>query len=99
MTKRKFFALVAVMTCGIMFAAGELDDAVLHGETDKERAIDYRPEGHYSTCKIIVPSFGLIRNERWCFLWRKNISIPKPLPLKESATISVPIQKKTWLAK
>lgn len=43
MTKRKFFALVAVMTCGIMFAAGELDDAVLHGETDKERAIDYRP--------------------------------------------------------
>lgn len=25
------------------FAAGELDEAVLHGDTDKERAIDYRP--------------------------------------------------------
>ena len=26
-----------------LFAAGELDDAVLHGETDKARAIDYAP--------------------------------------------------------
>ena len=24
-------------------AAGELEDAVLHGETDKARAIDYKP--------------------------------------------------------
>ena len=26
-----------------LFAAGELDEAVLHGETDKARAIDYAP--------------------------------------------------------
>ena len=30
------------MAC-IALADGELDSAVLHGETDKERAIDYQP--------------------------------------------------------
>ena len=33
----------AAMSAAAANAAGELDDAVLHGETDKARAIDYLP--------------------------------------------------------
>lgn len=41
---RTFAAFVAAFAASFAaLAAGELDEAVLHGDTDKERAIDYRP--------------------------------------------------------
>ena len=40
----KLLVAVACASFGAaLFAAGELDGAVLHGETDKARAIDYAP--------------------------------------------------------
>jgi hypothetical protein len=42
MKKMTAMLISAIVGCSL-FAAGELDDAVLHGETDKERAIDYKP--------------------------------------------------------
>ena len=42
--KLKLLVAAACAALGTaLFAAGELDDAVLHGETDKARAIDYAP--------------------------------------------------------
>ena len=43
MTIRKSFGLAFAMVPCVLWAAGPLDDAVLHGETDKARAIDYGP--------------------------------------------------------
>ena len=40
---RVYATCAALFAAFTAFAAGELDDAVLHGDTDKERAIDYRP--------------------------------------------------------
>ena len=43
MMKRMIAVLIAFAVGCSLYAAGELDNAVLHGETDKERAIDYAP--------------------------------------------------------
>ena len=44
MTIRNFSAAFAAMFAGCaLFASDALNDAVLHGETDKARAIDYKP--------------------------------------------------------
>ena len=43
MMKRMIVMFMTAIIGYSLFAAGELDDAVLHGETDKERAIDYKP--------------------------------------------------------
>ena len=40
--KNLMFATLAVASSAA-FAAGPFEDAVLHGETDKARAIDYAP--------------------------------------------------------
>ena len=49
---RRFSAAIAMAGLGMSaFAAGPLDKAVLHGETDKERAIDYK-EGEESLCFV-----------------------------------------------
>lgn len=40
--KKIHLLLAVVCAAGCAFGAGELEDAVLHGETDKARAIDYK---------------------------------------------------------
>ena len=42
-TKVLMAAFAAAFAGCALFAAGELDDAVLHGDANKERAIDYKP--------------------------------------------------------
>ena len=42
--KRIVIAVALALSAATAFAAGELDEAVLHGETDKERAIEYAPD-------------------------------------------------------
>ena len=44
LVKRNVTAVVLAFSAATAFAAGELDEAVLHGETDKERAIEYAPD-------------------------------------------------------
>ena len=41
--KRLVVTMTMAMGLAAAFAAGELDEAVLYGETDKARAIDYAP--------------------------------------------------------
>ena len=44
MVERNVMVVVLALSATAAFAAGELDEAVLHGETDKERAIEYAPD-------------------------------------------------------
>lgn len=41
--KRVVFAVGTMLAAAVAFAAGPFENAVLHGETDKARAIDYAP--------------------------------------------------------
>ena len=52
-------------------AAGELEDAVLHGETDKARAIDYKP-GETMTFTLQLQGVKSIPPDTYLKFWRTD---------------------------
>ena len=84
--------LSAIATVGL-FAAGELDNAVLHGETDKARAIDYKP-GETMTFTLTLQGAKPFPPDTYFISWKRTgddgitesgsvpASIPEPLILE-----------------
>ena len=54
-----------------LFAAGELDEAVLHGETDKARAIDYAP-GETMTFTLTLQRAKPFAEGAYFIQWRRS---------------------------
>ena len=52
-------------------AAGELEDAVLHGETDKARAIDYKP-GETMTFTLQLQGAKSIPPDTYFISWTRS---------------------------
>lgn len=62
--------LAACTTIGTIIA-GELDSAVLHGETDKPRAIDYKP-GETMTFTLSLQGAEALPPDTYFILWKRT---------------------------
>ena len=69
--RRIYASFVAALAAFTAFAAGELDDAVLHGDTDKERAIDYRP-GEPITFTLRMQGVESVPEGRYFIEWERT---------------------------
>ena len=69
--RRIYASFVAALAAFTAFAAGELDDAVLHGDTDKERAIDYRP-GEPITFTLRMQGVESVPEGRYFIEWNRT---------------------------
>ena len=68
----KLLVAVACASFGAaLFAAGELDGAVLHGETDKARAIDYAP-GETMTCTLALQGAKPFAEGAYFIQWKRS---------------------------
>ena len=89
-------ALLVVVLCALPArAASELDEAVLHGETDKERAIDYKP-GETMTFTLRVQGAKSVPEGEYFIDWERTgddgkvekgrvpVSLEDPLVVKTS---------------
>ena len=85
------FAIAAV-------AAGELDDAVLHGETDKARAIDYKP-GETMTFTLQLQGARSIPPDTYFISWKRSGDDGKVEAGKAPASLTEPLVIKTKLDK
>ena len=63
-----FSAIVAAVG---LFAAGELDDAVLHGDADRERAIDYKP-GETMTFTLTLQGVKQLPPDTYFISWKRT---------------------------
>ena len=68
--KRLLMAFMPLMALAAI-AAGELEDAVLHGETDKERAIDYKP-GETMTFTLQLQGVKSIPPDTYFISWKRS---------------------------
>ena len=91
---RALLAAVAFLGSGApVFAAGPLDRAVLHGETDKERAIDYK-EGEEMVFTLTLQGAEAFKEGDYFIHWQRTgddgksergrvpLSAEKPLVIK-----------------
>ena len=69
--RRIYASFVAALAAFTAFSAGELDDAVLHGDTDKERAIDYRP-GEPITFTLRMQGVESVPEGRYFIEWNRT---------------------------
>ena len=70
--KLKLLVAAACAALGTaLFAAGELDEAVLHGETDKARAIDYAP-GETMTFTLTLQRAKPFAEGAYFIQWRRS---------------------------
>ena len=70
--KLKLLVAAACAALGTaLFAAGELDEAVLHGETDKARAIDYAP-GETMTFTLTLQGAKPFAEGAYFIQWKRS---------------------------
>jgi cephalosporin-C deacetylase-like acetyl esterase len=93
-----FFAFASAMACGAVFAAGELEDAVLHGETDKARAIDYRP-GEEMVFTLSIQGAKSVPEGKYFIHWTRTGDDGVTETGKAPASLSKPLVIKTKLDK
>ena len=79
-------------------AAGELEDAVLHGETDKARAIDYKP-GETMTFTLQLQGVKSIPPDTYFISWTRTGDDGKIEKGKSPASLTEPLVIKTKLDK
>ena len=79
-------------------AAGELEDAVLHGETDKSRAIDYKP-GETMTFTLQLQGVKSIPPDTYFISWTRTGDDGKVEKGKAPASLTEPLVIKTKLDK
>ena len=79
-------------------AAGELEDAVLHGETDKARAIDYKP-GETMTFTLQLQGVKSIPPDTYFISWTRTGDDGKVEKGKSPASLTEPLVIKTKLDK
>ena len=77
-------------------AAGELEDAVLHGETDKARAIDYKP-GETMTFTLQLQGVKSIPPDTYFISWTRTGDDGKVEKGKAPASLTEPLVIKTKL--
>ena len=79
-------------------AAGELEDAVLHGETDKARAIDYKP-GETMTFTLQLQGVKSLPPDTYFISWTRSGDDGKVEKGKAPASLTEPLVIKTKLDK
>ena len=98
MMKKMLVMLIAAVAGCSLFAAGELDDAVLHGETDKERAIDYKP-GEEMVFTISLQGVKSLPKDEYFIKWSRTADDGVTETGKVPASLSEPLVIKTKLDK
>ena len=96
--KRLLLAFSGLALAFVAFAAGELDDAVLHGETDKPRAIDYKP-GETMTFTLQLQGVKSIPPDTYFISWTRTGDDGKVEKGKAPASLTEPLVIKTKLDK
>ena len=96
--KRLFLTIAGLAFAFAAFAAGELDDAVLHGDTDKERAIDYKP-GETMTFTLSLQGVKALPPDTYFISWTRTGDDGKVESGKVPASITEPLVVKTKLDK
>ena len=86
----------AVAVAWTVQAAGELEDAVLHGETDKARAIDYKP-GETMTFTLQLQGVKSIPPDTYFISWTRTGDDGKVEKGKAPASLTEPLVIKTKL--
>ena len=96
--KRLLITFAAACAAHFAFAAGELEDAVLHGETDKPRAIDYKP-GEEMTFTLSLQGVKEIPQDTYFILWERTGDDGLTEKGKVPASLTQPLVVKTKLDK
>ena len=82
----------------VVFAAGELDKAVLHGETDKERATEYKP-GETMTFTLSIQGAETMPTNKLFISWTRTGDDGIKETGKVPASLTEPLVVKTKLDK
>ena len=96
--KRISIAVLASLMIAGLFAAGELDNAVLHGETDKARAIDYRP-GETMTFTLTLQGAKPLPPDTYFIDWKRTGDDGVRESGKVPASLTTPLVIKTKIDK
>ena len=88
--------VAAVCAVHFAFAAGELEDAVLHGETDKARAIDYGP-GEEMVFTLSLQGVKELPPDAYFISWTRTGDDGQTERGKAPASLSQPLVVKTSL--
>ena len=97
--KKTFAAVAAAAFCALSaMGAGELDFAVLHGETDKERAIDYKP-GETMTFTLSLQGVKELPPNTYFISWTRTGDDGVTERGKVPASLSEPLVVKTKIDK
>ena len=98
MTKRIVALLVSALTGCALFAAGDLDDAVLHGDANKVRATDYRP-GEEMVFTLSLQGVKKIPADTYFISWSRTGDDGVTETGKVPASLTEPLVIKTKLDK
>ena len=96
--KRISIVVLAALMIEGLFAAGELDEAVLHGETDKARAIDYRP-GETMTFTLTLQGAKPLPPDTYFIDWKRTGDDGVSESGKVPASLTTPLVIKTKIDK
>ena len=96
--KRISIAVLVSLVIAGLFAAGELDNAVLHGETDKARAIDYRP-GETMTFTLTLQGAKPLPPDTYFIDWKRTGDDGVHESGKVPASLTTPLVIKTKIDK
>ena len=96
--KRISIAVLVSLVIAGLFAAGELDNAVLHGETDKARAIDYRP-GETMTFTLTLQGAKPLPPDTYFIDWKRTGDDGVRESGKVPASLTTPLVIKTKIDK
>ena len=94
--KKLLIAFAVLVSACAVYAAGELEDAVLHGETDKARAIDYKP-GETMTFTLQLQGVKSIPPDKYFISWTRSGDDGKVEKGKSPASLTEPLVIKTKL--
>ena len=92
--KRVSAAILAVLMVPGLFAAGELDNAVLHGEANKARAIDYKP-GETMTFTLTLQGVKALPPDTYFISWTRTGDDGLKESGKVPASLTEPLVVKT----
>ena len=96
--KRISVAVLAFCAVLGLLGAGELDNAVLHGETDKARAIDYKP-GETMTFTLTLQGVKALPPDTYFIDWKRTGDDGITESGKVPASLTVPLVIRTKLDK
>ena len=96
--KRFMLTISGFALATAVFAAGELDKAVLHGETDKERATEYKP-GETMTFTLSIQGAETMPTNKLFISWTRTGDDGIKETGKVPASLTEPLVVKTKLDK